>query len=174
MSIIDELGAMALSARLVRLGETIRRDVTRIYKEHGLPFESKWFPVLYVLTLRSPLSLTELADELGYTHPSVIALVREMETAKLVRSEASRADARKRMLSLTPKAKAMKEELEPLWNTMTCVAYEIIETRNNLLKAIEETETLLAAESFYDRYAKLKSAATARKVTAEKPMLKRR
>ena len=55
-NLINELGELALSTRLMRLSEGMRKDVTRIYNEHGIDFESKWFPVLYVLSKRSPLN----------------------------------------------------------------------------------------------------------------------
>ncbi len=155
MNIINELGELALSTRLMRLSEITRKDVSRIYKEHGIDFESKWFPVLFVLTKRSPLSIIELADELGYAHPSVIALVREMEKKKLIKSVIGKTDKRKRMLSLTPKAVAMKEEMQPLWDKMSIVAHQIYNGKHSLLQAIDEVEKTLQAESYYSRYNKL-------------------
>src|SRR6185437_13304281 len=117
-NMIDELGELALSTRLMRLSEWTRRDVTKIYREYGIAFESKWFPVLYVLSRRGPLGVVELAQELGYSHPSVIALVREMEKQKLIRSAMSKADGRKRMLELTPKAMEWEKKMQPLWDRM--------------------------------------------------------
>jgi DNA-binding MarR family transcriptional regulator len=157
MSIINDIGELALSTRLTRLSEMIRKDISLIYKQHGIDFESKWFPVLYVLGQRGALSVIELADELGYAHPSVISLVKEMEDKKLVKSVASKTDGRKRMLSLTPRAVVMKNEMQPLWDDMRKVVKRIIDTKHSLLKAIEETETLLKKRSFYERYKKIES-----------------
>jgi DNA-binding MarR family transcriptional regulator len=154
-NLIDELGELALSTRLMRLSEWTRKDVTRIYKEYGIAFESKWFPVLYVLSRRSPLSVGELAEELGYAHPSVIALVREMEKCGLVKSVASKTDARKRMLQLTPKALKWKEKMQPLWDQMRIVARQIYNNGSSLLKAIDDVEMALRESSYYDRFRKL-------------------
>jgi DNA-binding MarR family transcriptional regulator len=155
ISIIDEIGEMALSTRLVRLSELIRKDITQMYMENGLDFESKWFPVLYVLMKKSPIGIIELADEIGYAHPSVIALVKEMENKKIIKSVASKTDGRKRMLSLTPTGTALIKDLEPLWENILKVAKKISDNKNNLLLAIEETEAVLKEESFYSRCNKL-------------------
>jgi MarR family transcriptional regulator, repressor for mepA len=151
-NMIEELGELALSTRLLRLSEWTRKDVTKIYKEYGMPFESKWFPVLYILSRKAPLSVMELTAELGYAHPSVIALVKEMEKQKLVRSVASKTDGRKRMLELTPKALDWQKKMQPLWDRMRLVANQIYNNGSSLLKAIKDVEAALGECSFYDRF----------------------
>ena len=168
MSIINEINELAISTRLLRLSEAIRKDATLIYKEHGIDFESKWFPVFYVLLKKSPLSVIELAEEIGYAHTSVIALIKEMESRKLVKSAASKTDGRKRMLSLTPKAFKMKYKLQPLWDDLNEVAKTISENKNNLMKAMEETEAVLTKETFYDRYKKLKASRISKRSNRKK------
>jgi len=153
--LIDELGELALSTRLMRLSEWTRRDVTKIYAEYGLDFESKWFPVLYILGKKAPLSVMELTEELGYAHPSVIALVKEMEKQKLVRSVPSKTDGRKRMLELTPKAIEWQKKMQPLWDKMRLVAAQIYNNGSSILKAIIDVEAALGECSFYDRFKKL-------------------
>jgi DNA-binding MarR family transcriptional regulator len=152
---IEELGELALSTRLMRLSEWTRKDVTRIYEEYGIPFQSKWFPVLYILGRKAPLSVMELTEELGYAHPSVIALVREMEKQKLVRSAPSKTDGRKRMLELTSKAMEWQKRMQPLWDKMRLVAAEIYNNGPSILEAIINVEAALDECSFYDRFKKL-------------------
>lgn len=154
-NLINELGELALSTRLMRLSEGMRKDVTRIYQEHGMDFESKWFPVFYVLSKRSPLSIVELAHEIGYTHPSVIALVREMEKKKLIKSIPGKDDGRKCMLRLTPKAQAMVKELEPLWHVMRLASKQVYNNGSSLLRAVEDAEAALEEEGYYERYKKV-------------------
>lgn len=152
-NIINEAGEIALSTRLQRLGDIIRKDVTRIYQEHHLDFEAKWFSLIYVIMHKSPISITELADEIGYAHPSIIALVKEMERKKLIKSTASKLDGRKRMLTLTPKVLEMEDELQKLWKNLEIVLNNI--NAKDLLKAVEETEKKIQKDSFYERYQKL-------------------
>ncbi|AYB29619.1 MarR family winged helix-turn-helix transcriptional regulator [Chryseolinea soli] len=162
-NLINELGELALSTRLMRLSEGMRKDVTRIYHEHGIDFESKWFPVLYVLSKRSPLSVLELANEIGYTHPSVIALVKEMEKKKLVKSVPGKDDGRKRMLHLTPKALDMVKALEPLWYVMRLASKQVYNNGSSLLKAVEDAEAALDEQGYYERYKKVELGLGARR-----------
>lgn len=155
MTIIEEIREMAISTRLMRLADAIRKDVTLIYKEHGIGFESKWFPVLFVLSKKNSLGIVELADEIGYTHQSVIALVKEMQQAKLIKSSPDKKDARKRMVSLSEKGKETKKQLDNLCEDIVTVAKKICDNEDHLLNAIEQTEQVLLRESFYDRYKKL-------------------
>ncbi len=132
-----------------------RKDVTKIYQEYGIAFESKWFPVLYILSRKAPLGVVELADELGYAHPSAIALVKEMEKQKLIRSVISKTDARKRLLQLTPKALEWEKKMQPLWDKMRIVAGGIYNNGSSLLKAVEDVERALKECSYYERFKKL-------------------
>lgn len=152
-NIINEAGELAISTRLQRLGDIIRKDATRIYQEHHLDFESKWFSVLYVLMNKTPISVTELAEEIGYAHTSIIALVKEMEKKKLIQSKSDKNDGRRRMLSLTPKAIQMESEMKKLWDNLEIVLKDI--SANGLLTAVEETEKRLKKVSFYERYNEL-------------------
>lgn len=151
MNLINELGPLALATRMQRLSDTIRKDTSLIYEESGIAFESKWFPVIYVLSKKAPLGVVELATELGYAHPSVIALVKELQAAKLVKSVADKTDGRKRLLSLTPKANEMLGQMKPVWDKLHNAAGKLVDNKHNLLKAIEEVERLLLQQSFYER-----------------------
>jgi len=150
-SVLSDLQGVALASRLIRLGELIRRDVAKLYREYGIDWEPKWSPVLLILMDKAPMGVSELADELGYTHPSVIALVKEMEAKKLVRSSADKADGRRRLLQLTPKALAAKAALDPICALMNAVVKDITDTKHSLLLALDETEALLSDESFFSR-----------------------
>src|ERR1700743_2666617 len=107
MNAIDHAGILAISTRLLRLSEQLRRDGLLIYKEYGIAFEPKWFPVVYTLHVKPVLSVVEIAGEIGYTHPSTISLLKEMEKEKLIQSKKDKTDERKRLLQLTTKGKQL-------------------------------------------------------------------
>ena len=83
MNVIDESGILAISTRLQRLAETLRKDGVLIYKANNIDFEPKWFPVIYTLHFKHVLSVVEIANEIGYTHPSTISLLKELEKENL-------------------------------------------------------------------------------------------
>ena len=79
MNAIDQAGILAISTRLQRLSDQIRKDGLLLYKEYGIEFEPKWFPVIYALHIKNVLSVVEIAREIGYAHPSTISLLKELE-----------------------------------------------------------------------------------------------
>jgi len=151
MNVIDESGILAISTRLQRLSEQIRKDGFQVYKANGIIFEPKWFPVIYTLHHKPVLSVVELAAEIGYTHPSTITLLKELEKEKLIRSKKDKHDERKRLLQLSEKGKKLVKEMQPVWGIIIAAITELTDTQNNLMKAIIEVEQQLLDKSFFER-----------------------
>lgn len=151
MNVIDESGILAISTRLQRLSEQIRKEGFLVYKANGITFEPKWFPVIYTLHLKPVLSVVELASEIGYTHPSTITLLKELEKEKLIRSKKDKNDERKRLLQLSDKGKKLVEQMQPVWGIIIAAITELTDTQNNLMKAIVEVEQQLEQKSFFER-----------------------
>lgn len=157
MNVIDESGILAISTRLQRLAEQLRKDGVLIYKASNIDFEPKWFPVIYTLHFKPLLSVVEIAAEIGYTHPSTISLLKELEKEKLIRSKKDKADERKRLITLTTKGQELIVRMKPVWEIMKAAAAEIADTQNNLMKAIIEAEEKIKQQSFLDRALRLKA-----------------
>ncbi|MCM0666852.1 MarR family winged helix-turn-helix transcriptional regulator [Flavobacterium tyrosinilyticum] len=157
MNIIDEIGILAISTRLQRLSEQLRKDGALIYKSFGIDFEPKWFPVIYTLHIKEMLSVVEIASEIGYSHPSTISLLKELEKQKIISSKKDKLDERKRLIVLTAKGKELVVKMQPVWTVMKNALNEITDNQNNLLRAIEETEQKLATQGFFQRISELKS-----------------
>jgi len=154
-NVIDESGILAISTRLQRLSDQLRKDGLQIYKANGIDFEPKWFPVIYTLHLKPVLSVVEIAVEIGYSHPSTISLLKELEKQKLIRSKKDKTDERKRLILLTEKGKALITDMQPVWNKMVVALTALTDTKNNLMKAIEEVEQQMKSFSFFDRVKQL-------------------
>ncbi|WP_206156098.1 MarR family winged helix-turn-helix transcriptional regulator [Chitinophaga fulva] len=148
---IDQSGILAISTRLQRLGELLRKDGQQIYKAHGIDFEPKWFPVVYSLHANEVLSVVEIAHEIGYTHPSTISLLKELEAQKLVRSRKDKTDTRKRLISLTEKGQQLVTEMKPVWELITAALTDLTNTSNNIMHAINEVEARFREKSFFER-----------------------
>ena len=151
MNVINELGVLAIATRLQRLAEQMRKDGLLIYKAHGVDFEPKWFPVIYTLHVKPGLSVVEVSAEIGYSHPSTITLLKELEKQKLVRSGKDKTDERKRLVQLTEKGKALMNQMKPVWQVMISAATELTDTKNNLMQALAEVEEQMELQSFYQR-----------------------
>lgn len=157
MNVIDESGILAISTRLQRLADQLRKDGVLIYKANNIDFEPKWFPVIYTLHFKPVLSVVELANEIGYTHPSTISLLKELEKEKLIRSKKDKADERKRLIQLTVKGQELVDRMLPVWEIIKAAATELTNTQNNIMKAIAEVEEQISRQSFFARAQRLKS-----------------
>ena len=155
MNAIDQAGILAISTRLLRLSEQLRRDGLLIYKEHGIAFEPKWFPVIYTLHVKPLLSVVEIAGEIGYAHPSTISLLKEMEKEKLIQSKKDKTDERKRLVQLTAKGRQLVGQMQPVWNIMVDAITELTDTQNKLMQAIIEVEGQLKQQTFFQRAQRL-------------------
>ncbi|MET3027953.1 MarR family transcriptional regulator [Flavobacterium sp. UW10123] len=156
MNIIDEIGILAISTRLQRLSEQLRKDGAQIYSYFNIDFEPKWFPVIYTLHVKEMLSVVEIANEIGYSHPSTISLLKELEKEKIISSKKDKQDERKRLIILTAKGEELVTKMQPVWSIMTKALNEITNTQNNLLKAIEEAEQNLTRQGFFQKAIELK------------------
>jgi DNA-binding MarR family transcriptional regulator len=156
MNTIDQSGILAIATRLQRLSEQLRKDGRLIYQAHQIDFEPKWFPVVYTLHIKPVLSVVEIAAEIGYTHPSTISLLKELEKNNLIRSGKDKTDERKRLIRLTPEGKALVRKMQPVWTNIQVALAELIDTQHNLMKAITEVEEQMKLESFFNRAQRLK------------------
>ncbi len=102
----------------------------------------------------------EIANEIGYTHPSTITLLKELEKLELIRWEKDQHDERKRLFMLTSKGIELIDKMKPVWELMSQVLGDIADNRNNLLTAIDEAEDKLASQSFYQRALQVKNSET--------------
>lgn len=151
MNSIDQSGILAISTRLQRISDRLRKDGMQIYKENGIDFEPKWFPVIYTLKDKRCLSIGEIAAEIGYAHPSTISLLKELEKEKLVFSTKDKKDDRKRLIQLTQKAEVLIRQMQPVWKVMVEAMTELTDTKNNIMLAIDEVEASFKKKSFLDR-----------------------
>lgn len=158
MNIINESGTLALSTRLQRLSEQLRKEGALVYKEFGIDFEPKWFPVIFTLHHKNILSVVEIANEIGYTHPSTISLLKELERQQMIISKKDKTDERKRLIKLAPKGIELIEKMKPAWEIISKVLEEIADNENHLLKAINEAEEKIAKQSFLQRVLQLKNS----------------
>src|SRR5580704_17691282 len=156
-NIINELGALAIGARMRRMIDLFAKEVERIYAENGLEVETRYFALFYLLSRRGSYSIMEIAKELGLTHPAIIDLARGLEKKGYIESVKSPDDLRKRILRISKKGKTTLPAFELVWAKINRLNKQLVESQqHNLLKALEELEATLDEKSYYKRYYKLK------------------
>jgi len=79
MDFYTKVGKVALGSRLRRLSEMLTEDAAEVYKLYGVPTDPRWFPVLHVLSGQESATITEIAQAIGHSHPSVSQIVKKMK-----------------------------------------------------------------------------------------------
>ena len=157
MNLTKEFGAQILSARLVRLSETIIQDTANfLYSNNITGIKPRSIGALLLMDKEGEMTVTEMARVLGFSHPTIIALVKELEDQKYLSSKASKEDKRKRIVILTAKGKSLISKLEKTMNSYNSTFKRLLGSDNALLKAIDDLEGKLSKESLSDRVNKNK------------------
>jgi len=144
MSFLSVQGTLALASRLKVLSERSYDLVDQVYREHGIGLQARWFPVLRLLQQRGPLSVGEIAKEIGLTHSAISQLANKLVKAGWLRSEPGSGDRRQRVLALTERCEAELKAARPLWQAMRAsVERRIMDTGVDLLGALAMYEASL-------------------------------
>lgn len=143
---------MALGSRLRMLTSRFTDDATEIYKLYDLPLSPKWFPIFFTLMEEREKSITEIAEEIGHSQPSVTKMVKEMTSEGLVTSNLKSMDKRTNVVKLSEKGQLLSEKLKiQLVDVEAAVETLTSEARHNLWEAIAEWEFLLDHKSLLRR-----------------------
>jgi DNA-binding MarR family transcriptional regulator/GNAT superfamily N-acetyltransferase len=152
MDFFNQTGKMVLGSRLRRLSEQVTENAAQIYKLYDIDFQPKWFPVFYVLSKRQEKTITEIAEEIGHSQPSVSKIISEMVKAGLVLETKSKEDGRKNMVSLSPQGLEITEKIKNQYTDVTnAIEDTFAQTTHDLWKAIEEWEYLLNQKNLLRR-----------------------
>ncbi len=152
MEFFNKVGKAAVGSRLRLMTAAITDDASKIYELYGVNFVPKWFPVFYVLTEERELTITEIANEIGHSQPSVSKIIQEMISAGIVEESQNADDKRRNNVALTAKglslAKTIKQQLQDI---EVAIEELISESKHNLWAALEEWEHLLSQRSIFKR-----------------------
>jgi DNA-binding MarR family transcriptional regulator len=145
-------GKMALGSRLRRLSEQMTEQAAGIYDLYQVPLQPKWFPVFYSLSPTGEKSITDIAREIGHTHPSVSQIVRELAVRGYVIEKKGESDGRKNFVLLSPAGQQVLEKMQPqLKDVAAAIGKAMVETQHDLWKAICEWEFLLEQKDLLQR-----------------------
>lgn len=152
MSFFEKTGKMALGSRLRLMTAKITDDAAKIYELYEVEFSPKWFPVFFILAEDGEKTITEIANEIGHSQPSVSKIIQEMTLAGLVQENQESTDKRRNVAALTKKGKEISKQIEVQCADVDAAIDSVIaEARHNLWEALEEWEYLLEQKSLLRR-----------------------
>jgi DNA-binding MarR family transcriptional regulator len=99
-------------------------DVERLYREAGIDFRPRYYPIARALLHEPRVTLAHLARECGLTHSAISQTVSEMARRGLVVARPGK-DGRERLVSLTPRGKRACARLDALWNAVRLAAADL-------------------------------------------------
>lgn len=159
---IIELGYKALDNRLKRISDRMSHDTRRFFKLIDLDVEPSWHLVFKLLMENDKMTMAEIAEQLGYTHPSMVVLLKKMKAKGYLISEADAMDKRKQNLKLTPKFFELLPQLEQIWDSCERAIYKMLKEDLSIIKHLDVIESSLKEipfnERFYNEYQKIKKA----------------
>lgn len=113
-----------LGSRVRRLIELLDGEVEAAYAASGLTWRPRYTPVLRALMASGSTSIKAVAAGIGVSHSAVSQTVSQMARDGLVVLKAG-ADARERIVVLTPKTEAMIPALQRQWAATSIAAGEL-------------------------------------------------
>ncbi|WP_316848995.1 bifunctional helix-turn-helix transcriptional regulator/GNAT family N-acetyltransferase [Pedobacter agri] len=152
MKFFQQTGKVAIGSRLRMLTDKVTEDAAKIYQLYEIDVQPKWFPIFYSLSKGEEITITELAKNIGHSHPSVSKMIGEMLKKGYVTERKDKLDGRRNVISLSSKGKEIYSKID---NQLIDVAAAIedlsAQTQNKLWEAIEEWEFLLEQKTLLRR-----------------------
>lgn len=152
-------GQMALGSRLRRLADVLMSDAERIYQLYDVELDPRWFPVFYMLTVKDSAGITEIAEDIGQSHPAVSQVVRSMMKAGLVTTEKCKDDARVSRVALTRAGKETATKLSQQCEDVNIAVGEMFNAAGSQLwSELEAIEHEIEEAPLYDRVRDVRKA----------------
>ncbi|WP_267401808.1 MULTISPECIES: helix-turn-helix domain-containing GNAT family N-acetyltransferase [unclassified Chryseobacterium] len=153
MNVFDKTGKMALGSRMRVLTAKMTDDAAKIYEMYNVEgFVPKWFPVYFLLSEEGEKTITEIAEEIGHSQPSVTKIVKEMTKEGFINDSIQSADKRRNVVALSEKGMALSDKIKIQCQDIdNAVELMLNEASHNLWEAIKEWEHLLEKKSLFKR-----------------------
>jgi DNA-binding MarR family transcriptional regulator len=154
MNFYESLGYLVFGSRLRRLSEAFLSEINKTYQAAGIEFDASWFPVFYLLSKNESLSIKELSDITGVSHPAASQLVTNLKSKKLLKTTTCTDDGRRQLVQLTRAGHVLLDRILPVWDALSLTMEEMISSEaecQHLLPAISALENKFRAVSLSDK-----------------------
>ncbi|MGN8056553.1 bifunctional helix-turn-helix transcriptional regulator/GNAT family N-acetyltransferase [Pedobacter sp. 22163] len=152
MNFFEQTGKVAIGSRLRMLTDKVTEDAAQIYKLYNIDMQPKWFPVFYALAQDKEKTITELAKDIGHSHPSVSKIISEMLKKGYVKEGKDKTDGRRNVVSLSLAGIEISKKIEDQLIDVNAAIEEIsAQSQNKLWEAIGEWEFLLEQKTLLRR-----------------------
>jgi len=151
---LDELGHLGLIARLKRLSDSMLYSIREVYKQEGLDIEPNWHLVFLILKKNKTMAMTEIADAFHLSQPAIVKVINKMEQRGYVNIIKDAKDNRRRLLTLSDKAKRLLPGYEKIWSGGEKSIQQMLEGNEAFTDILTSLENQLEQQSFEERILK--------------------
>ncbi|MBK8382468.1 MAG: MarR family transcriptional regulator [Ignavibacteria bacterium] len=152
MNIIRQIGYIALGTRFRIITDRLMQDADKVYKKLGIDFEPRWFTVFYLINQKRGISITELAEQLGYSQPAITQIVNPLIRKKIIKAVRSKEDSRKKVITITQKGEDLLLKLIPVWQDIESAVKDLsLSTGFDILFVLNKLESELDKTNIYSR-----------------------
>ena len=154
MNFYESLGYLVFGSRLRRLSEAFLSEINKTYQAAGIEFDASWFPVFYLLSQNDSLSIKELSEATGVSHPAASQLVTNLKSKKLIKTTTCADDGRRQLVQLTKAGRALLEQILPVWEALRLTMDELVSGDKecmHLLPAISAIENTFRSVNLSDK-----------------------
>ncbi|HEY0639620.1 MAG TPA: helix-turn-helix domain-containing protein [Pseudonocardiaceae bacterium] len=145
-------GPELIGTRLRHLLDLMEAGIAQVYADLGLPgFRPRFTPVVRVVAAAGPSSIRDIAEAIGVTHSAASQTVAQMAREGLV--TLSRGDdARRRIVTLTGRARDVLPVLDAEWEATSAAARELeAELSYPISALVDEAITAIHRRPMRDR-----------------------
>ncbi len=149
---LPELEHLGFTARIKRLNEKIVSSTIDHYSSLNLDIEPNWHVIFLLLKQRERLTVTEIAQALGFSHPAMIKITRKMKEQGYLETFKDEKDGRKMLIQLSKNGRNVLPLFEKEWQRIQDVLKEVVDS--DFLEKLSHLEQALQQKSFKERYTK--------------------
>ncbi|MEP7320589.1 MAG: bifunctional helix-turn-helix transcriptional regulator/GNAT family N-acetyltransferase [Saprospiraceae bacterium] len=146
----------SLHHRLRHLSDHLVEEEMRVYHEIGIDIPYRWHAILQIFyEYDKILTISDLAELQGKTHPDVVYTINQMNKEGLVIEKSDKSDKRKRIVGPSEKAKSLITTLRPSWQAAQDATNQWVkESAPDLWLNFESLNHALETRSFFSRIKK--------------------
>ncbi|WP_020530486.1 MarR family winged helix-turn-helix transcriptional regulator [Flexithrix dorotheae] len=123
---LRKLGPFSLHARFRRLSDLMNKQGHQFYKNINMDLEPSWYLIFMILEEQETCAITEIADQLGFKHPTINSMVDKMIKKGYLEAFKDKTDGRKRLVSLSEYGKCKSKEFQVAWKKAELILEDII------------------------------------------------
>ncbi|MCL6265516.1 bifunctional helix-turn-helix transcriptional regulator/GNAT family N-acetyltransferase [Flagellimonas myxillae] len=147
---LQTLGHLGFTARIKRLNESIVSSTLSHYANISMNIEPNWHVIFLLLKEKESLTVTEIAQILGFSHPAMIKITRKMQDRGYLDMVKHPLDGRKTLIQLSADGKEALPRYEKEWYRIKEVLQEFVD--DDFLGKLNDLEDKLHKKSFHERY----------------------